>query len=389
MMGDISVTNNRGLFTFEQEAGELPEIYRTKNERIRIIIDSMNEGMIAVDNRFIITEVNAMSCYIWETRRDSLIGKNLYDLFDMPSFRKNIAHLTSRSKRHVRFELEIHSPVERSLSVSASRIGRNNGYVLILQDITDEKKMTDLKDEYLGILSSEFKTALEELEAAHLDLNEAYLDTIQRLVMAAEYKDEDTGAHIVRMSQYSALIAEKLGLPSAEVKNILYAAPMHDVGKIGIPDSILMKPGKLTIEEFNIMKNHTTIGAKILADSKAKILQTAQKIAISHHEKWNGRGYPQGLSGDKIPIVGRIAAVADVFDGLTSKRPYKDPYPTEVAVDIIRKERGEHFDPDVADVFINNLEEILRIKTRVDSHENVSLSDFVFSERDNEDGLKL
>jgi len=225
------------------------------------------------------------------------------------------------------------------------------------------------------------KTILE-LKAVCQELHEAYLDTIHRLVLAAEYKDEDTGDHIVRMSRYSALIAEKLGLPASDVQKILYAAPMHDVGKIGIPDNILMKPGKLTDEEFDLMKIHTTIGGKIFSNSKAEILQLAQQIAISHHEKWNGKGYPQGLAGDTIPLEARIVGLADVFDALTSKRPYKDPFPIEVALDIIKKERGQHFAPDVADVFLENIDEILKIKEEVGLPEDASLDDFTRSERD-------
>ena len=201
-------------------------------------------------------------------------------------------------------------------------------------------------------------------------------------MLAAEYKDEDTGNHIIRMAGYSALIAEKLELPAKEVNNILYAAPMHDVGKIGIPDSILMKPGKLTDEEFNIMKTHTTIGGQILANSNSEILQLAEQIAISHHEKWNGGGYPHGLAGDTIPHAARIVGLADVFDALTSKRPYKDPFPVEVALEIIKKEQGQHFDSDVAGVFLENIDEILKIKSEVDSAEDASLSSFVWSERD-------
>ena len=188
------------------------------------------------------------------------------------------------------------------------------------------------------------------------------------------------------MSHYSVLIAEKLGLPAKEVQNIRYAAPMHDIGKIGVPDNILMKPGKLTDEEFEIIKTHSTIGAKILANSKSEILMVAEQIALSHHEKWNGKGYPQGLSGGKIPIAGRIVGLADVFDALTSRRPYKIPYPVEVAVDIIKKERGEHFDPDVADVFLENIDEVLKIKEEVGSAEDVCLSDFARSERDRLEG---
>jgi len=212
-----------------------------------------------------------------------------------------------------------------------------------------------------------------KLKKAHGELEEAYLDTVHRLVLASEYKDEDTGGHIIRMSRYSALIAEKLDLPAKEVQNILYAAPMHDVGKIGVPDSILLKPGKLTEEEFATMKTHTIIGANLLAYSKSEILRYGEEIAISHHEKWNGQGYPQGLSGDRIPLVGRITGLADVFDALTSKRPYKEAFSLEKAVDIIKKERGQHFDPDIVDVFLNNINEIVTIKAQIDATEDVRL----------------
>ncbi len=234
--------------------------------------------------------------------------------------------------------------------------------------------------------ANDLNKTVSELKATYRELQEAYLDTIHRLVLAAEYKDEDTGDHIVRMSRYSALLAEKLRLPPDEVKSIRYAAPMHDVGKIGTPDHILLKSGKLTDQEFDLMKTHTTIGAKILGNSKAKILQVAEQIALSHHEKWNGKGYPRGLSGDKIPLVGRIVALADTFDALTSKRPYKEPYPVAIALEIIKKERGQHFDPDVVDVFLENIDEILEIKSEVGSTEDSSLSGFTLSKRDQAEG---
>lgn len=225
------------------------------------------------------------------------------------------------------------------------------------------------------------KTVLD-IKEKNKEIKEAYLDTIHRLVLAAEFKDEDTGDHIERMSRYSALIAEKMEMPAGFVENILYAAPMHDVGKIGIPDSILLKPGKLTGEEFEVMKTHATIGANILANSRGEILNFAQQIAVSHHEKWNGKGYPVGHTGEKIPVVGRIVALADTFDALTSRRPYKDPYPVETALGIIKKERGEHFDPDVVDAFLKNIDEIIAIKKEVDSENNIMVSDFKWSERD-------
>ncbi|MBC8178210.1 MAG: HD domain-containing protein [Deltaproteobacteria bacterium] len=251
----------------------------------------------------------------------------------------------------------------------------------------EKRKELQTANEQLVKFADDLNRTVKNLRVANRDLQSAYLDTIHRLVLAAEYKDEDTGDHIVRMSRYSSVVAEDLGLPENEVENILYAAPMHDVGKIGIPDNILLKPGKLTDVEFDTMKTHTSIGAKILANSKAEILRLAQQIAISHHEKWNGKGYPQGLSGDKIPMVGRIVGIADVFDALTTRRPYKDPYPVEVALDIIRKERGEHFDPAVVDVFLENIDDILRIREEVGSLEDISLADFMWSDRDKSMGL--
>ena len=255
----------------------------------------------------------------------------------------------------------------------------------VYQSEKQKRKELQTANEQLVKFADDLNNTVKELQASNRELQSAYHDTIHRLVLAAEYKDEDTGDHIVRMSRYSALIAEELGLPDKEAQDIFYAAPMHDVGKIGIPDNILMKPGKLTDEEFDRMKTHTSIGAKILADSRADILQLAQQIAISHHEKWNGRGYPQSHAGEKIPLAGRIVGLADVFDALTSKRPYKVPYPVEVAVNIIQKERGEHFDPDVADAFLGNIDEFVKIKEEVSSAEDVSLADFVLSERDRED----
>jgi len=192
----------------------------------------------------------------------------------------------------------------------------------------------------------------------------ASLDTIHRLVQAAEYKDEDTGAHIKRMSQYSAAIARQLGLGDSEVENILYAAPMHDVGKIGIPDRILLKTGGLDADEWEVMKKHTVIGAEILRGSEAEFIQLAEIIALTHHEKWDGSGYPRGLRGSKIPLIGRIVAIADVFDALTSKRPYKKPFSTEESLEIIRGGRGSHFEPKVVDAFFAVEDEILSIKEK-------------------------
>lgn len=217
---------------------------------------------------------------------------------------------------------------------------------------------------------------------AHEDLRESYIDSIHRLVMAAEYKDEDTGDHIVRIGKYCSFLAEKLNLPKEFVDTISYAAPMHDIGKIGIPDAILLKPGKLTNIEFETIKTHTQIGARLLCRSKSKILQMAHEIALTHHEKFNGKGYPHALKGKDIPISGRIVAIADTFDALTSKRPYKEPYPPDVTLGILKKERGEQFDPDVLDIFVTNFDTFLNIRGKISETHHNGVQNFVLSERD-------
>lgn len=199
------------------------------------------------------------------------------------------------------------------------------------------------------------------------ELKEAYLDTIERLSIAAEYKDDDTSVHIRRMSRYSAILAEGLGLSIHEVENIRYASPMHDIGKLGVPDSILMKPGKLTPAEFKEMQNHTIFGGKILENAKAELLKVSEEIAMTHHEKWDGSGYPRGLKGDSIPLTGRIVALADVFDALTTKRCYKPAFPLEESLRIIREGTGRHFDPNVIQAFNNNIERILAVKAQFSS----------------------
>lgn len=224
------------------------------------------------------------------------------------------------------------------------------------------KAYNDLLNNYQKELESEVAKKTKEIKHTLKKLKEASLETIHRLSLAAEYKDEDTGAHIVRMSHYCAAIARQLGLDEHTVETILYAAPMHDVGKIGIPDKVLLKPAKLDAEEWEIMKQHALIGAEILKDSDAEFIKMGEIIALSHHEKFDGSGYPSGLKGTQIPIAGRIAAVADVFDALVSKRPYKEAFSVKKSFSIIKEGRGGHFDPKVVDAFFAIQDEILAIK---------------------------
>jgi len=184
---------------------------------------------------------------------------------------------------------------------------------------------------------------------------------IRKLGLAAEYRDNETGNHIIRMSKYSYLLALAYGLSESEADMILNASPMHDIGKIGIPDNVLLKPGKLDANEWKTMQSHVIIGGGILADEDSKLMNTAQQIALHHHEKWDGSGYPKGLKEDEISIEGRLCAVADVFDALLSKRPYKEPWPVEKAIDLIESEAGKHFDPKIAPLMTQILPDIQTI----------------------------
>jgi len=207
--------------------------------------------------------------------------------------------------------------------------------------------------------------ALEkEVDERTRELASTRREIIRRLGIAAEYKDNETGIHIMRMSRYCGIVAAGLGFAEREVNLILDAAPMHDVGKIGIPDDILHKPAKLTPAEWEIMKTHTTIGATIIGEHDHRLLKVARTITLTHHERWDGTGYPNGLAGTDIPIEGRISALADVFDALLSVRPYKEPWPLDKTLELIRDERGKHFDPQVVDVFFANLDQIKDVLAR-------------------------
>lgn len=224
------------------------------------------------------------------------------------------------------------------------------------------KAYNDYMRNYSRKLEEEVARRTRDLREALEKIKAMSLEALYRLTRAAEYKDEDTGAHIQRMSHYSAAIARTMGLNDQTVEFILYAAPMHDIGKIGIPDRILLKPGKLTEEEWGIMKQHTIIGGRILEGSKAGYIRLGEIVALTHHEKWDGSGYPLGLKGTKIPLVGRIVAIADVFDALMSKRPYKEAFSLEKSHGILREGRGGHFDPAVVDAFFASEREIERIR---------------------------
>ena len=238
--------------------------------------------------------------------------------------------------------------------------------------------MSDVKDESEGFdaggvdyITKPIKAPLvrrrvkTHLSLVNIDeLEKTRLLIIQRLGRAAEYKDNETGLHVIRMSHYCLIMAQKMGRPENWCELILHASPMHDVGKIGIPDRILLKPGPLNGEEWVLMKQHSAMGAEIIGEHNTGLLAMAASIALNHHEKWDGTGYPAGLKGEDIPLHSRIVAISDVFDALTTKRPYKQAWPLDETLELMKSQTGKHFDPGLIPVFMDSLDDILAVKKR-------------------------
>jgi len=202
-----------------------------------------------------------------------------------------------------------------------------------------------------------------EVAAATRKLGEREEEIILRLALAVEYRDNDTGEHTLRVARYSRIIAEQLGLPARLCRDIYLAAPLHDVGKVAIPDKILLKPGRLTDDEMAVIRTHAMIGERILADSSCELIQLGAQIAAGHHERWDGAGYPNGLKADEIPVAARVVAVADVFDALTTRRPYKEPMPLDAARAYLVENQGRQFDPACVDAFLSRWNEVMAIAT--------------------------
>ncbi len=220
-------------------------------------------------------------------------------------------------------------------------------------------------EERVAERTNELTSALADIHKANEKITSGYIETVHRLTIAAEYKDTETGAHIRRVGYYTRLIAEKLGMNNEYLENIFHASPMHDIGKVGIPDNILLKPAMLSSTEWGVIETHTIIGLNILSGSESPFLKMGTEIAISHHEKWDGSGYPNKLKGESIPLSGRIMKLADHYDALRGKRPYKPPFNHKKTFDIIVKGDGrtmpEYFDPDVLNVFIKLADEFNEI----------------------------
>jgi PAS domain S-box-containing protein len=271
--------------------------------------------------------------------KDELLEKS-YSIFEHDNqideiFSGNIwkGKLTYKNKNEKKFHLEV------TMYPLKDGLGKIVEYMQISHDIT-------------------------EIEDLHEELEETQREIIYKLGEIGETRSSETGYHVKRVAEYSKLFAQKINLNDEEINRLFMASPMHDIGKIGIPDAILNKMGKLTDEEWEIMKTHAQIGYDILKNSKRETLKAAGIVSYTHHEKWDGSGYPLGLKGEEIHIFGRITAIADVFDALSSERVYKKAWSLERIYEYFKNEKGKHFDPNLIDIFFNNLNEFLAIKEK-------------------------
>ena len=329
---DISARNEQ----VERER-ERQNALRREALRDRVAFEAAPIGGIITARDGTIERVNQAMCEMTGYTAEELIGT--------PS--SELAHPDERQHSSLVIEalLSGRSDTERFDKRYLHRSGRIIEARVALTTICDER---DEVAQLFGQIED-----ITEARRTSRELEQAQFEMLARLAAAAEFRDDDTGQHTRRVGELSVTIAEHLGLPDSEIELLRLAAPLHDLGKIAIPDAILGKPGKLTVEEFNQMKTHTTIGAQMLAGSAFALLEMAEQVAQTHHEKWDGSGYPSGLAGESIPIVGRIVAVADVFDALTHSRPYKPAWGIPDAIAEMTSQAGRHFDPQVLEAFLS------------------------------------
>jgi PAS domain S-box-containing protein/putative nucleotidyltransferase with HDIG domain len=339
------------LETAQQDAESL----RLSEVRYRRLFEAAQDGILILDTETgKIEDANPFLCELLDYTPEELLGKQLWEIGVFGDITANQeAFRTLQEKRYIRYEdLPLETKSRKSISVefvsNVYRCGDNEVVQCNIRDMTERKRALEAQS-YSVMLEAKVRERTQDLERAQLE-------TLQRLAIAAEYRDDDTGLHTKRVGRTAERIAKALGLAPEQVDLIRRAAPLHDIGKIGISDSILLKPGQLTDDEFATMKRHALIGAEILSNSTSPWLQMAEEIALTHHERWNGRGYPRNLSGEDIPLVGRIVAVADVFDALTHERPYKKAWPINEAKAEIEQQSGNQFDPTVVAAFLGLVE---------------------------------
>ncbi len=273
-----------------------------------------------------------------------------------------VTSLEAREDRLRAYEAGINDFINKPVDHTELRLRLK--WLLELKTAQDQlKRSKQHLEDTVALRTRDLREALEEVTRAQRETQGAHLDTIRRLTLAAEYKDHDTAGHIERIGRFSQVVGMAMHLQPGMVDLLLHAAPMHDVGKLGIPDNILLKPGPLNREERAIMNTHTTIGGQILSGSSSPVIQMGERIAMTHHEHWDGSGYPNGLLGDAIPIEARICSVVDFFDALTMDRPYREALDPDEVVEMIVAESGGAFDPRVVDVFVEARSDIVKIQS--------------------------
>ena len=336
--GHVARALSEAEFVFETASGRFDALARLDNDSFALVLIEMNvAGDLGLD---LLAEIRR--------RRDDVAtivvtGEHRADLAD-----------TAMRLGAFGYIIKPFKPVELVIDV-ANALRRRT---LEIESSSHRQRLEDMVRQR----TTELWDAVNKLEEADLGLRMSYEETVRRLSLAAEYRDDETARHIRRMSRYCDILGQGLGLPLERIEMIRMASIMHDVGKIGIPDEILLKPGKLSVKERVVMQSHTEIGYQILSGSGSELLNCAATIALNHHERFDGAGYPRGLSDEDIPLEGRIAAIADVFDALTSDRVYKKAYPWTRALTVMREERGKHFDPELLDVFLDNMDQVVAVK---------------------------
>jgi len=331
---------------------------RETNVRLNLVAEAVTDGLITVDESGTIVRFNASSERIFGYHRDEVVGESAEILtgvggqeWDLARYLRTGGDEMIGVRREVRGRRKNGSifPLECTVGEVSHRGERL--FIAVVRDITEQKRWDDAEQDYKTFLQQTVGERSAQLQQIARELDDARLETLSKLALAAEYRDDQTFAHATRVGNTAAQLGELLGLTPLEVARIRQAAPLHDIGKLAVSDTILLKRGKLTPEQWHQMRTHTTVGHEILSGSTSDVLSLAAEIALTHHERWDGNGYPAGLRGDQIPFSGRIVALADVFDSLCHERPYKPAWTVEGAAAEIRRLSGHQFDPTVVAAF--------------------------------------
>ena len=363
---DEKVINPAKVFRFVELSLSFGQI-KNIDELLKVIADST----------IALLEADRTSIFVWDSRKKKLwtkVAHGIEDKIELEPDKGIVGWVFSKGENLIindpysdpRFNPDIDRKTGyRTKNILAVPLKTYSGNIVGVLEVIN-KKNGEFSEEDMKLAELLAIHAANSIENALLyeEIKRTQQEIVARLSIAAEFRDKTTYNHIMRMSFYSYEIAKEMGFGEEWCEKLRLASPMHDIGKLGVPDSILLKPGKLTEEEWVEMRKHTIYGYEILRDSDVDILKMAANIARCHHEKYDGSGYPDGLKGEEIPIEARIVAVADVFDALTSERPYKKAFPVEEAVEIIKKDTGKHFDPKVVSAFLKALPRILKIKEK-------------------------